>query len=83
VVHPVAADPHHAAPPLAPGRLARYRNPLPPTREAMHTLASFPIVNGGKARRERAHEPRPIHETFTDLDQPVPAMAAVASRSQR
>jgi dihydroflavonol-4-reductase len=43
------------------------RSPLLPTREALHALASFPIVDGGKARRELAHEPRPVHETLTDL----------------
>jgi dihydroflavonol-4-reductase len=48
--------------------LARYtRNPLLPTREALRALATFPIVDGSKARRELAHQPRPIDETLTDL----------------
>jgi dihydroflavonol-4-reductase len=48
--------------------LARYtRNPLLPTREALRALDTFPIVDGSKARRELAHQPRPIHETLSDL----------------
>jgi dihydroflavonol-4-reductase len=48
--------------------LARHtNNPLLPTRETLHALASFPVVDDSKARRELAHQPRPFHETLTDL----------------
>jgi dihydroflavonol-4-reductase len=40
---------------------------LVPTPEAVHALASFPTVDGGKAVRELGHQPRPIEETFADL----------------
>lgn len=40
---------------------------LLPTREALHALESFPTVDGAKARRELAHEPRPFRETLADL----------------
>jgi dihydroflavonol-4-reductase len=44
-------------------------NPLLPTRETLHALATFPVVDDSKARRELAHLPRPFHETLTDLYQ--------------
>lgn len=40
---------------------------LLPTREALHALASFPSVDGSKARRELGHEPRPFAVTLADL----------------
>lgn len=40
---------------------------LLPTREALHALASFPRVDGSKARRELGHQPRPITQTLADL----------------
>jgi dihydroflavonol-4-reductase len=63
----------------APMRLARAVAPacdvlvrrtgtaLLPTREALHALATFPTVDGAKARRELRHEPRPYAQTLTDL----------------
>jgi len=70
--------------------LARYtRNPLLPTQEALRALATFPVVDGGKARRELAYHPRPIEETLTDLyryfaaaglvDDPTQAASTAAS----
>lgn len=41
--------------------------PLLPTRESLHALDTFPIVDGAKARRELGHEPRPLRQTLTDL----------------
>jgi dihydroflavonol-4-reductase len=40
---------------------------LAPTREALHALATFPTVNGTKARRELLHQPRPYEQTLADL----------------
>jgi dihydroflavonol-4-reductase len=40
---------------------------LLPTRETMHALASFPMVDGSKARRELLHHPRPLEQTLADL----------------
>jgi dihydroflavonol-4-reductase len=40
---------------------------LLPTREAIHALESFPIIDGSKSGRELAHSPRPIEETLGDL----------------
>jgi dihydroflavonol-4-reductase len=40
---------------------------LLPTREVLHALASFPDVDGAKARRELSYRPRPIAQTLTDL----------------
>ncbi len=40
---------------------------LIPTRESLHALASFPTVDGAKARRELLHRPRPFTETVSDL----------------
>jgi nucleoside-diphosphate-sugar epimerase len=49
-------------------RLARHtRSPLLPTREVLRTLATFPVVDGGKARRELMHQPRPFEQTLSDL----------------
>jgi dihydroflavonol-4-reductase len=48
--------------------LARHtRNPLLPTREALHALTTFPVVDGSKARRDLAHRPRPFQDTLADL----------------
>jgi dihydroflavonol-4-reductase len=47
--------------------LAR-RTPLAPTREALHALATFPTVDGSKARRELfLRQPRPFQKTLSDL----------------
>jgi dihydroflavonol-4-reductase len=63
----------------APGWLMRAAGPvadvlarwtgmhLLPTRETMHALASFPMVDGSKARRELLHHPRPLAQTLADL----------------
>jgi dihydroflavonol-4-reductase len=40
---------------------------LLPTPEALHALASFPVVDDAKARRELDHRARPIDQTLTDL----------------
>ncbi len=48
--------------------LARHTgSPLLPTREVLHALKSFPVVDGSKARRELGHRPRPFEETLADL----------------
>jgi len=45
----------------------RAYHPLLPTREALHALRAFPIVDGTKAARELDHHPRPLAETVADL----------------
>ena len=40
---------------------------LMPTREALHALHSFPVVDGAKAARDLGHRPRPMAETLADL----------------
>jgi dihydroflavonol-4-reductase len=40
---------------------------LMPTREALHALDSFPLVDDAKARRELDHRARPIEQTLADL----------------
>jgi len=40
---------------------------LLPTRETMHALASFPVMDATLARRELGHEPRPLADTLADL----------------
>lgn len=42
-------------------------SPLLPTVEALHALATFPIVDGRKAAEALGHRPRPITETLADL----------------
>jgi dihydroflavonol-4-reductase len=70
--------------------LARHtNNPLLPTRETLHALATFPVVDDSKARRELAYQPRPFHETLADLyryfatagllHQPAPTAGAARS----
>lgn len=50
------------------GVLARLtRSHLLPTREALHALAAFPIVDGRKAAEELGYRPRPVSDTLADL----------------
>ena len=56
-----------AVAPLAAVLVRRTGNALLPTREALHALASFPTIDGGKARRELGHHPRPIDATLAAL----------------
>ncbi len=52
----------------AADRIARLTGtPLVPTREVVHALDSFPVIDSGKAARELGHHPRPIEETLADL----------------
>jgi dihydroflavonol-4-reductase len=45
----------------------RTGNHLLPTREALHALAAFPIVDGRKAADELGYRARPVGDTLADL----------------
>lgn len=42
-------------------------SPLLPTREALHALAAFPIVDSRKAAADLGYRPRPAAQTLADL----------------
>jgi len=49
---------------MAVGR--RWKHPLLPTRDTLHTLRSFPRVDGEKAAAELGHRPRALETTLRD-----------------
>ena len=53
--------------PVATAIARRTRNPLMPTREALAAVASFPLINSGKAATELGHAPRQTGTTIADL----------------
>ncbi|MEZ5175529.1 MAG: NAD-dependent epimerase/dehydratase family protein [Acidimicrobiia bacterium] len=53
--------------PLADVVSRRSGDPLWYTRESIHALRFSPTVNGAKAAAELDHDPRPMHETVSDM----------------
>jgi nucleoside-diphosphate-sugar epimerase len=53
--------------PLATAVGRRWPHPMLPTADTLHTLRTFPYVDGGKAARELGYRPRPLAETLRDL----------------
>lgn len=53
--------------PAATFAARHWDNPLLYTSDTLHALATFPRVDDTKARRDLAHDPRPIEDTLHDL----------------
>jgi dihydroflavonol-4-reductase len=53
--------------PLATAVGRFWSSPLLPTGDTLHTLSTFPRIDGAKAARELGHRPRPLVETLRDL----------------
>jgi dihydroflavonol-4-reductase len=53
--------------PLATAVGRRWPHPMLPTTDMLHTLRTFPYVDGTKAATELGYRPRPLAETVRDL----------------